>query len=307
MNKLYQIVSLLVISACSSFGQVAESYIAVERHSKRVLLAANTEQVLPLGRFSQLATVKVALDWAKASGTSLATPLLIPHGVNVNNNPLSLQGGDTVTLRDLIYSISMSNDESSAVTVADFVGRQLQARRGSGGSSLSVFVAEMNTLGASLKMSKTKFTSPFGPAVSGGVLGTTTVSDLAKLTIGLLNTHGFEFYTKQQSRRLTISRVNGTKQTLTVVNNNKLIGKQGITGVKASGNQSVIAANKQPYKEKLETGQVKITPVQMVVISLNSSNRDERVRQLIATGWQQYEAWRASGYVLSPERKEFLH
>lgn len=307
MKKLALIFSVFLITASSSLAQAVESYIAVERYSKRVLLAANTEQVVPVGRFSQLATVKLALDWSKATGVGLATPIVVPHGLNVANNPLALQPGDKVTLRDLVYSISMANDEVGSMVVADFVGRDLLARRQKTGNSIAAFVKEMNTLAASLKMQKTTFTSPYGTSVAGGKEGTTTVTDLAKLSVGLLSTHGFEFYTKQKSRRLTLARVNGTSQKLTVVNNNKLIGQLGISGVKATGNQSIISANKTPYKEKLPNGQMKVTPVQMLVISMNSANRDGRVKQLVSTGWKQYEAWRASGYAMSPERKEFLH
>lgn len=298
--------SVLLASSFSSLAQAIESYIVVERYSKRVVLAANTEQVVALGRFSQLATVKLALDWSKASGVGLGTLVVVPHGVSVAHNPLGLQPGDRVSLRDLIYSVSMTNDEVSSMVIADFVGRNLLLKRGKQGNSIMAFVKEMNTLGASLKMTKTRFTSPYGTAVAGGVAGTTTVTDLAKLSVGLLSTNGFEFYTKQKSRRLKIGRVNGTSQSLTTTNNNKLIGKLGITGVKATGNDSIISVNKLPYKEKLATGQYKMTPVQMLIISMNSANRDGRVKQLVNTGWQQYEAWRASGYVMSPERKEFL-
>lgn len=310
MKKISQIIALFLLTTIVGFSQnfnsAPEGYIAVERYSKRVLLAANTEQVINLGSFSQLATVKVALDWSKASGTTLATPVVIPHGINVAHNPLSLQPGDRVTLRDLIYSISMTNDEASAMVVSDFVGRQLLARRQKAGNSIATFVAEMNTLGASLSMKKTKFTSPYGGSIAGGKEATTTISDLAKLTVGLLKTHGFEFYTKQKSRRLSITRVDGTSQKLTVINHNKLLGQLGISGVKAVGINSVISANKAPFKEKLPSGQFKMTPVQMLVISVNSANRDARVKQLINVGWKQYEAWRASGYQMTPERKEFL-
>ena len=306
MKKLVQIAIVSLIATLCSLAQTTEGYIAVERYSKRVLIASNTEQVVSLGRFSQLATVKLALDWSKATGVGLATPIIVPNGVNVANNPLALQPGDKVSLRDLVYSISMANDEVGSMVVADFVGRDLLARRGKTGNSIVAFVSEMNTLAASLKMKKTNFISPYGTSIAGGKEGITTITDLAKLSVGLLSTHGFEFYTKQKSRRLTLSRVNGTSQTLTVVNNNKLIGQLGISGVKATGNQSIISANKQPYKEKLPSGQFKVTPVQMLVISLNSTNREGRVKQLVATGWQQYEAWRTGGYAMSPDRKEFL-
>jgi len=306
MKKVYQILGLLMATTYCVLGQAVESYIAVERHSKRVLVASNTEHVVPMGRFCQLATVKVALDWSKASGTSLGTPIAVPVGMVASNNSLKLQAGDRVTLRDLIYSVSMANDEVGALVIADFVGRHLLSHRGVTGDPIATFVKEMQSLAANLKMTDTTIVNPYGTSAAGGLVGTTTVSDIAKLTVGLTTTHGFEFYSKQKKRDLTVARATGTSEKLTVVNNNKQIGKLKITGAKATGPNSAIVANKDPYKKKLPSGEFQFTPVQLVVITLNSTDRDLRVKQLVTTGWQQYEAWRAAGYAISAERKEFL-
>jgi len=110
----------------------------------------------------------------------------------------------------------------------------------------------------------------------------------------------------QEERDLTVARAAGTSEKLTVVNNNKQVGKLEISGAKATGPNSVIVANKDPYKKTLPSGEFQFTPVQLVVITLDSADRDLRVTQLVTTGWQQYEAWRAAGYAISAERKEFL-
>ena len=56
-----------------SDARAQEGYIVIERHSKRVLLAANSEQEISTGSFSQIATAKLALDWAQLSGEPLST------------------------------------------------------------------------------------------------------------------------------------------------------------------------------------------------------------------------------------------
>ncbi len=302
MKKILTILTGVLILGLTSAAnaQAAEGYIVVERHSTRVLVASNTEEKIPQGAFSQLATVKVALDWAKASNTSLATTMIVPNGIVVANNPLQLQPGDQIALRDAIYSISMANDEASSMMVADFVGRKLLQHRQQGGDSVGTFVKEMNHFGKSLKLKNTKFLSP-----SGGK-GTTTVSDLARLASGILKTHGYSFYTDQKSRKLNIVRVSGETEKLTVINNNKLLGKTSISGMMVDGVSAVLSADRKPFVEKLPNDSSKVTPVQLIVINVASQNLDVRAQQLVTEGWAQYDAWREAGYPASKEAKEYL-
>jgi len=118
--------------------------------------------------FCQLATVKVALDWSKASGTSLGTPIAVPAGMIASNNSLNLQVGDRLTLRDLVYSVSMANDEVGALVIADFVGRHLLSHRGVAGDPITTFVQEMQSLATNLKMTDTTFVNPYGTSAAGG-------------------------------------------------------------------------------------------------------------------------------------------
>ncbi len=277
-----------------------EGYIVVELHSTRVLLASNTEAKAPIGYFSQLATVKVALDWAKASDTSLATKIVVPNGIVVVNSPLGIQPGDQITLRDAIYSISMANDEASAIMIADFVGRKLLQHRLKGGDSVETFVAEMNRLGKSLKLQDTKFKSPAGGK------GTTTVSDLARLASGVLKTHGYSFYTDQKSRRLDIIRVTGEAESLTVINSNKLLGQSAISGMMVDSVNAVLSADRKPFVEKFENDGSRVTPVQLIVINISSTDLTLRSQQLISEAWAKYDRWREAGYPSSKQAKEYL-
>ncbi len=277
-------------------------YIAVERYSSKVFYASQSEKEMAIGKFSHLATAKIALDWAKASGTSMATMLVVPRGINQAINPLRLQPGDQLSLRDAIYSMSMANDGVSAMVLGDYIGRNLLRVRRKGGSSIAEFVNEMNQLALSLNMRRTKFVSPAGGA------GKTTISDLARLACGVVKTHGYEFYVNQKSRPLTVLRVTGEKQRITVINTNKYLDKLGVSGLMVDGPSVVLSADRKPYVVKLANGGTKLTPMQLIVVCMGDNHPEvqAKVKQLITNSWVQYDAWREAGYPSSAKGKEFL-
>jgi len=295
---LMSIVSIVMLSE----ARAQEGYIVIERHSKRVLLAANSEQEISTGSFSQIATAKLALDWARLSGESLSTMIPVTAGVANSGlgNVLSLQQGDFISMRDAIYTISMTQDKVCSLVVAEFVGSRLLAKRGKAGSPFSAFLKEMNNLAGHLKMKSTKFKSPAGG------LGKTKISDLARLAAEAQSTKGYDFYVKQKSRSVTVQRASGTAQKLKITNTNSLLGLHSVSGLLVESNNAVISANKSNVVKKLADGRAAVTPRQLIVISHGSSNRDARVKQLISSGWQQYEGWRKQGFPISSTGKEFL-
>jgi len=281
---LMSIVSIVMLSE----ARAQEGYIVIERHSKRVLLAANSEQEISTGSFSQIATAKLALDWARLSGESLST--MIPVTAGVANSGL----GNVLSLQQ------MTQDKVCSLVVAEFVGSRLLAKRGKAGSPFSAFLKEMNNLAGHLKMKSTKFKSPAGG------LGKTKISDLARLAAEAQSTKGYDFYVKQKSRSVTVQRASGTAQKLKITNTNSLLGLHSVSGLLVESNNAVISANKSNVVKKLADGRAAVTPRQLIVISHGSSNRDARVKQLISSGWQQYEGWRKQGFPISSTGKEFL-
>ncbi|MGJ8655126.1 MAG: hypothetical protein ACSHX6_01645 [Akkermansiaceae bacterium] len=292
----------LIFSSFASLASAQESYLVMERHSKRVLLAANSEQTVTTGSFSQLATAKVVLDWSKLSGTPLSTMMVVPAGISNSGlgNALNLQTGDQISMRDALYTLSLNQDKASALVLGEFVGRHLLAKRGRGGNPYTAFTQEMNNLAAHLNMRSTQFKSPAGG------LGKTKISDLAKLASYALQTNGYEFYMKQKSRSVTVKRVSGASQSLRLTSSNGLLGTMSIGGLMVEGTNAVISADKKNVVRKLADGRAEITPRQLVVVIFGSVNRDARAKQLIASGWQIYEGWRAQGFPRSATGKEFL-
>lgn len=299
---IFKATLLVLIVTLSSFAVAQECYIVVERHSKRVLLASNSQQKVNAGSFSQLATAKVVLDWAKLSNTPLSTVMVVPPGISTSGlrNALNLQTGDQISMRDALYSLSLNQDSASALVLADYVGRHMLARRGRGGNPYDAFTVEMNNLASVLNMQSTRFKSPAGG------LCKSTISDLAKLAAYALKTNGYDFYMKQKSRAVTVRRVSGVPQTLRLTSSNSLLGTMSISGLMVEGSNAVISADRQNVVRKLADGRAEITPRQLIVVNFGSPDRDGRAMQLIAGGWQVYEAWRAQGFPKSETGKEFL-
>lgn len=108
------------------------SYIAIEANSGKLLFSSNAEEKRPVASLSQVATAMVALDWVARTRLPLDTFIAVPQeafGLRAGN-PMDLQPGDRLTLRDALYSTLLGSDNVSALTVASFVGRDLVSRPG---------------------------------------------------------------------------------------------------------------------------------------------------------------------------------
>lgn len=301
-SRLSAVLISFAFIALATAVKAQEGYIVIDRYAKRVLLAANSEESIPTGSFSQLASAKVALDWAQLSGTSLSTMMPVSSGVASSGlgNALNLQAGDSISMRDAIYTMSLNQDKACALVLGDFIGTQLLAKRGKAGNPFTAFTQEMNNLAAHLNMNATKFKSPAGG------LGKTKLSDLARLAAGAQGTKGYDFYVKQKYRTVTVQRASGAPQKLKITSSNSLLGKSAVSGLITDGVSAIISADKSNVVKKLVNGNAEITPRQLIVVSYASPNRDARVLQLLSEGWKRYESWRQQGFPVTPEAKEFL-
>ncbi|GAA5495057.1 D-alanyl-D-alanine carboxypeptidase DacC [Rubritalea halochordaticola] len=306
-----------VVTAVAAFSQpilAKESYVVVERHSGKVLLADNSEVKRPVASLTKIATSKVVLDWAQATNTNLSTMITVPSTINLvgGANPMSLQPGDQMTLRDALYSTLMGSDNKAALTLADHVGRELLMKRQLQGDPVGAFVVEMNKLAKSLGMTRTKFATPHG-LVANPRDSYSTASDIARLSMHVMKDTAFGFYVKQTSREISVTRAaTASESKVTVENTNKMLGGElKIKGIKtgtsqAAGQCIAICAERQPFVQKHEDGGATVTPVEMVVVILGSADREGQGKRLITQGWQMYDGWRSVGYPATADRREFI-
>lgn len=290
-----------------------ESYIVVERYSRRVLLAEGSEMKRPVSSLAHMVTAKVAMDWAEVSGTSSSAQLIVPQHqfLSARENPLSLQPGDSLSMRDALYASLLTDDCVATTTLATYVGRDLMQRRNLTGHPIGVFVTEMNNLARALGMTRTHFAVPFG-ADSLEDNSYSTASDIARLSVRLSTDSGFGFYVKQSSRKLTVLKYGGSVSELVLNNNNRLLTQNlKIAGLKAgfsplAGGCAAQLVDKDFYVEKEPGGGTKVTPVQLIVVVLGSQRVDAFAQALIPQGWSSYDGWRQSGYLTESSRKKFL-
>lgn len=299
------------IVLCSPLS-AAESYLVMESHSARVLLAYNSEQKRPIANLAKIASAKVALDWAHASQTPLTTLITVPtSSLNFGGaNPMNLRPGDRLSIRDAVYSSMLGSDDTAMHALAHHVGSALLSRRGIAGDPHKAFVVEMNQLAKALGMRRTRFASPHG--VDPGFWKTSsTAADLARLSVAVMRDTGFTFYVKQKSRKVAVISAAGQNRSYTVSNTNQLLGKIGVNGIKTglaaqAGECLALNVHKPPLVKKLEDGGAQIRGRDLIVVILGSSDRFGRARQLIAQGWGEHERWGSAGYPVSQNKKEYI-
>lgn len=280
---------------CSLKAQ--ESYLVFDSVSGKVFYANETEKKRPIASLTKIATAKLVYDWAKLNTTSLNTLIEInAESAQIgSHNPLKLQAGDKISLRDALYATLLASDNISAHALASYVGNELKVKRNSAEAPLTVFVKEMNRLAGAAGMQKTNFVNPHGldevnnPAVS-------TATDIAKLTLFVLEEPGITFIVKQKKRELSVLRLSGEKEKINISNTNKLIGKKGVIGLKtgqtaAAGQCLISVATNKPIITDLENGGKSIRQRQLIIVLLGSKNRFEQTKYLIEEGWKSYESW----------------
>lgn len=293
-------------------GQQGEAFMVVEAHSGKVLMASNSVVKRPIASLTKIATGVIAVDWADATGTDLnLTRATVPAAaLEIGGpNPLGLQPGDQLTLRDALYSALLGSDNLAAMTVADHVGREILRVRGRAGDPIAAFVVEMNELGKAIRLTKTRFANPHGLELPGKT-GSSTAADVAKLSIYAMRKPGFTFIVRQKERQVTVYGAGGQRG-FKVKNTNELVGEPMILGVKtgttaAAGPCLSVAADREPLVRTKPDGQKGVTPRRLVVVLLNSPDRFNRARGLIRQGWDAYDRWVAAGAPVGHRGREIL-
>lgn len=303
---------LFAILPVAAHAQAPESVMVVEAYSGKILVGANSAVKRPVASLTKMATAVVAVDWATATGTDINQFVLTaPQTVSLvgGPNPMNLQPGDTLTLRDALYSALLGSDNLAALTIADNIGRQILAKRGKNGDPVALFVAEMNKLAKFCGMTQTKFVNPHG-LERPGAQGFSTAADMVRLGVVTMRRNAINFIVRQKDRRISVTGAGGARSFL-VRNSNELVGEEGILGIKtgtttAAGPCLATCMDKQPLVRTKPDGTKGATPRRLIVVVLNSPDRFGRTRTLLDQGWAAYDAWLAAGAPLKDPKREIL-
>jgi D-alanyl-D-alanine carboxypeptidase len=106
MAYLRKISLLICFAALANLVSAAESYIIVDNQTGFILGSKNRDEKLPIASLTKVATALVVLDWARLKNSDLSVLTTVPVSAVAEGtaNPVGLQPGDQMSLRDLIYS-----------------------------------------------------------------------------------------------------------------------------------------------------------------------------------------------------------
>jgi D-alanyl-D-alanine carboxypeptidase (penicillin-binding protein 5/6) len=297
MRRILLCPLLLVLASSASFA--AQSWIIVDNDTGHILASGNPNAKRQVASLTKIATAMVVLDWAEATGTSMASAVEVPPGVTGVGgvNPCGLQPGDRASLRDLVSAAMMSSDNHAAYTLAHNVGSRLPNPQRL--APVENFTAHMNALARKLGMKRTLFLNPHGldnmtpPPHS-------TAADIARLTRYAYSHGGFNFYASQPVREVTIEGADGFPRSFQMRNTNELLGQDGIEGVKTgrtgrAGDCLVLAASREPLAVTNPQGQKVALPRRLIVVLLGSPDRFGEGMGMIRQGWDLHQRWQAQG------------
>jgi len=240
----------------------------------------------------------VVFDWAQVSKADMSQMAVVSvRALRAGGlNPVGLLEGDSLNLRDLLYSALMASDNVAATALAEYVGARLPNREGL--DPIGNFVSQMNALARTLGMKRTLFLNPSGSDNVQGALPYSTVSDLARLTRYAYSEADFPFFVSQKTRIVHVVR-GGVDMPVELRNTNELLDQDGIDGVKTgrtgrAGDCLVLSAERRPEVQR-QGETVFVTPRRIVIVMLGSRDRFVEGMALVRQGWGLYDQWAAEG------------
>ncbi len=283
----------------------AAAYIVIDHASGHVLEELNANKKLQVASLTKIVTAAVVLDWAHAANQSIDQLATVQPFHPELSNPQGVQWtpGDRATLKDLLYATLLQSDNIAAQTLADFVGAAL-----SGGQDRELhqvsFVSQMNALARKLGAGNSRFLNAHGLDSLESKRPYSTAEDMAKISAYAMANPAFVFYVTQKERRIAIQRADGSKQGFQLSNTNRLLGRNGIDGLKTgttkrAGECLIISAAKAPDVRK-EGDTFFTTPRRLEVVVLGSEDRFTEAEALLQRGWAAHEAWVAAGRPETP-------
>lgn len=294
--SLAAVATTLLSSCTSTEGVLPEnttpSYVCVEVNSGRLLYASNATEKRPIGMLANLATACVVLDWIKAADVNMDTQITVPQEATQwpKTNLLKLKPGETLSIRDALYSTLMWDDSASAMALAYACGAQLSPHDPAG-----AFVNQMNRLAARLLMHSTYFRG-----TSGAVVSQSTARDMALLGMYAIGNPQLLGIASRTSETVTINSPAGSRAQQ-VRNNNRLLAfSEHVDGLKAAHSRSagsclmVTAARPSIKRPHPASGVMSTFGQRLLVVELGmpkSSVRDNTAAKFLRDGWGEWERW----------------
>ena len=277
----------------------ANNFIIVDNQTGHILASKERDEKVQVASLTKVATAVVVLDWAQLNKADLGQQAVITaQALRVAGvNPVALQEGDSLSLRDLLYCSLMASDNVAATALAQHVGARLPNSQGI--DPISNFVSHMNALARTLAMKRTLFLNPSGlDSNAEETLPFSTASDIARLTRYAYSEADFPFYVSQKVRTVHVFR-GGVDTPVELRNTNELLDQDGVDGVKTgrtskAGDCVVLSSERKPEVQR-NGKQVFVTPRRVILVILGSRDRFAEGAALLNQGWGLYDRWAADG------------
>ena len=280
----------------------ARAYIVADHKSGHILAQSHADDKLQVASLTKIATAVVVLDWVRLGGHTLDQTATVPAAAVAitDANPIGLQAGDELTLRDLLYAALLQSDNIAADTLAEHVGRDLP-----GDASVpptTRFVAQMNLLARKCHMEHTRFLNPTGLDTKDKPYS--TARDMARLTRKALDKADFCFFIAQKERRIAINRA-GAKSDYLLRTTNELLGVNNVdggkTGMTARAGSCLMVTSVRPPIVWQEGEVTYKTTRRLVIIVLGSPDRFREAASLIDQGTNLYDQWMAANHPMEDQ------
>ena len=227
----------------------AQSAIIVDDDSQVVLFSKNPTLSLSMASTTKIMTALTALEYYKKDD------ILIMQTENVEGAVVGFKKNDKVTFENVLYGLLLPSGNDAALSIA---------RNYPGGQQ--AFVSKMNDNAKKYNLQNTHYGDPQGLNDEEDY---STVTDLVRLaSIAIKNS---EFKKIVETKSWTINVINSS-DTYFVSNLNKLLGSNGITGIKTGYTEE---AGEVLVTSKLENGHT------LIIVVMKSKDRFGDTRKLL--------------------------
>lgn len=193
----------------------AKSVVLIEAATGQVLYAQNPDERLAIASITKIMTLLLAAEEMKAGRLSFEDTVVASyHAFSMDGSVIWLNEGEKMSVYDICRSIVISSANDACVALAEHIA-----------GSEEEFVKRMNKKAEELDMTDTNFVNCTGLDTENHF---STATDVAKMAAELRK---YDYYDEFLLTRLTYVR-EGTGRETQLLNTNRLLGYEGITGLK---------------------------------------------------------------------------
>ena len=193
----------------------AVSVILTESATGQVLYSQNPDEKLPIASVTKIMTLLIAAEEIKAGRLTMEDTVVASYNAfTTGGSVIWLNEGEKMSVCDILRSIVISSANDACVALAEHISATEEA-----------FVNRMNKRAQELGMTNTHFVNCTGLDAENHY---STAADVAKMAAALRK---YDYYDEFLLTRLTYVR-EGTDRATQLLNTNKLLSYDGITGLK---------------------------------------------------------------------------